>query len=89
MCGPRYDPAEAKKLLAEAGYPDGFKVGMDCPNDRYVMDEQICTAIVSMLARVGVKVDLNAQDEGEILPQDAGAEIRHGFLPARLDAGDL
>ncbi len=56
-----YDPAASKKLLAEAGYPDGFEVGMDCPNDRYVNDEQICLATVSMLAKVGIKVNLLAQ----------------------------
>src|SRR5271166_1990278 len=54
-------PIRAKQLLAEAGYPDGFSMSMDCPNDRYVNDEAICTAIVAMLARVGVKVDLTAQ----------------------------
>jgi peptide/nickel transport system substrate-binding protein len=51
----------AKKLLAEAGYPNGFEIMMDCPNDRYVNDEQICQAVVGMLARIGVKVNLNAQ----------------------------
>ncbi|PJK30926.1 ABC transporter substrate-binding protein [Minwuia thermotolerans] len=56
-----YDPDRSRALLAEAGYPDGFEVGMDCPNDRYVNDEAICQAIVSMLAQVGVKVNLLAQ----------------------------
>src|SRR5215470_4461870 len=58
---PLLKPEEAKKLLAEAGYPDGFEVGMDCPNDRYVNDEKICQAVVSMLAKIGVKVNLRAQ----------------------------
>ena len=48
-------------MLAEAGYPDGFQVKLDCPNDRYVMDEQICTAIAAMLAHIGVKVDVYAR----------------------------
>jgi len=56
-----YDPEAAKALLAEAGYPDGFSVTLDCPNDRYVNDEAICQAAVAMLAKVGVKVTLNAQ----------------------------
>ena len=54
-------PDEAKKLLADAGYPNGFEVGMDCPNDRYVNDEKICQAVVAMLAKIGVKVNLRAQ----------------------------
>jgi peptide/nickel transport system substrate-binding protein len=56
-----FNPDEAKKLLAEAGYPNGFGVTMDCPNDRYVNDEAICTAIVNMLARVNIRITLNAQ----------------------------
>jgi peptide/nickel transport system substrate-binding protein len=56
-----YDVADAKKLLAAAGYPDGFGVQLDCPNDRYVNDEAICQAVTAMLARIGIKVTLNAQ----------------------------
>ena len=56
-----YNPEEAKKLLAEAGYPNGFGVTLDCPNDRYVNDEAICQAVTAMLARIGVKVTLSAQ----------------------------
>ncbi|MEC9346407.1 MAG: ABC transporter substrate-binding protein [Pseudomonadota bacterium] len=59
-----YDPEKAKALLVEAGYPDGFEVTMDCPNDRYVNDEAICQAVVSMLAKVGIKVNLLAQTKG-------------------------
>jgi peptide/nickel transport system substrate-binding protein len=45
-----YDVEGAKKLLAEAGYPNGFEVGMNCPNDRYVNDGQICQAVAASLA---------------------------------------
>ena len=58
---PLLKPDEAKKLLADAGYPNGFETGMDCPNDRYVNDEKICQAVVSMLAKIGIKVNLRAQ----------------------------
>lgn len=51
-----FDVAGAKKLLAEAGYPQGFEVQLDCPNNRYINDEQICIALASMWAQVGVKV---------------------------------
>ena len=58
---PKADPVKAKALLAEAGYPNGFGITLDCPNDRYVNDEAICTAISSMMAKVGVKVEVYAR----------------------------
>jgi peptide/nickel transport system substrate-binding protein len=61
----KYDPDGAKKLLTEAGYPEGFEVTMDCPNDRYVNDAAICQAVVGMLARIGVKIDLLAQPKAQ------------------------
>ncbi|UCE31535.1 MAG: ABC transporter substrate-binding protein [Burkholderiales bacterium] len=64
-----HDAAAAKKLLADAGYPDGFEVGMNCPNDRYVNDAEICQAVVSMLARIGVKVNLTAETKGTYFPK--------------------
>ncbi|MBC8257976.1 MAG: ABC transporter substrate-binding protein [SAR324 cluster bacterium] len=62
---PAYNPDRAKELLADAGYPEGFEVGMDCPNNRYVNDEKICQAVVAMLAKVGVKVNLLAQPKAQ------------------------
>jgi len=47
--------------MTEAGYPNGFEVGMDCSNDRWVNDEAICTAAVSMLARIGIRARLRTQ----------------------------
>jgi peptide/nickel transport system substrate-binding protein len=66
---PKYDPDMAKKLLAEAGYPNGFETRMDCPNDRYVNDEAICQATVAMLAKVGVKINLVAQTRAKYFAQ--------------------
>ncbi|MEQ8964212.1 MAG: ABC transporter substrate-binding protein [Azospirillaceae bacterium] len=56
-----FDPDGARALLAEAGYPDGFATTLHCPNDRYVNDEAICTAVVGMLGQVGIDVTLVAQ----------------------------
>lgn len=88
---PKPDPARAKLLLAEAGYPNGFRLGLDCPNDRYTMDEQICTAIVPMLARVGIKVSLTTQTKsryfGKILaPGNESSVWMLGWTPASYDA---
>ena len=84
-----YDPAASKKLLSEAGYPEGFEVGMDCPNDRYVNDEQICQAVAAMLARVGIKVNLLAQTKTKFFTKINGPAYDTSFLHAGLDAGDL
>jgi len=64
-----YDPEAAKKLLADAGYPSGFEVGMNCPNDRYVNDADICQAVSANLARIGVKVNLMAETKGTYFPK--------------------
>ena len=56
------DVEGAKKLLADAGYPNGFEVRLNCPNNRYVNDEEICQAVVAMWARVGVKATLAAEN---------------------------
>lgn len=63
------DYARAKKLLAEAGYPEGFEVTLDCPNNRYIADEKLCVAIAGMLARVDVKVRVNAMPRANYFPK--------------------
>ena len=84
-------PDEAKKLLADAGYPNGFEVGIDCPNDRYVNDEKICQAVVAMLAKIGVKVNLQAQTRNlyfaKILRKNGPVAGRDQLLHAGLVAG--
>lgn len=53
-----YDLDGAKKLLAEAGYPQGFEVDFACPNNRYINDEEICQAVAAMWSRAGIKAKL-------------------------------
>jgi peptide/nickel transport system substrate-binding protein len=53
-----YDVEAARKLLADAGYPQGFEVDFACPNNRYINDEEICQAITAMWARIGVRAKL-------------------------------
>ncbi|MFA7666505.1 MAG: ABC transporter substrate-binding protein [Burkholderiaceae bacterium] len=64
-----YDVDAARKLLADAGYPNGFEVKMNCPNDRYVNDGEICQAVAGMLARINVKVNLEAESKGTYFPK--------------------
>jgi peptide/nickel transport system substrate-binding protein len=89
-----YDPAAAKKLLAEAGYPEGFEVGMDCPNDRYVNDEGICQAAAAMLARVGIQVKLLAQTKTKFFTKINGPAydtsfFMLGWTPATYDVHNM
>ncbi len=90
-----YLPERSKELLTEAGYPDGFELGMDCPNNRYVNDELICQAVVGFLARVGIKVDLNAQPKSKyfakVSPQNGNDTSFYllGWTPGTMDAHNV
>jgi len=64
-----FDTEKAKALLAKAGYPDGFSVRLDCPNNRYNNDEKICQAAVAMLAKIGIKVNLDAIPKAQHFPK--------------------
>ena len=64
-----YDVEAAKKLMVEAGYPTGFEVKMNCPNDRYVNDGEICQAVAANLSRIGVKINLEAETKGTYFPK--------------------
>ncbi len=66
---PRADVDRAKKLMVEAGYPNGFEVTLDCPNDRYINDRDICIATVSMLAKIGVTLKVNAMPKTLYFPK--------------------
>ena len=66
-----YDPQAAKKLLAEAGYPNGFALTLHAPNDRYVNDEQIAQAVAQMLARVGIQTKVETMPLERVFRQGA------------------
>lgn len=55
-----HDPDRARKLLAEAGYPNGFALVIGAPNNRYVNDEPIARVIALMLGKVGIKATVDA-----------------------------
>jgi peptide/nickel transport system substrate-binding protein len=64
---------------------------MDCPNDRYVNDEAICTAVAAMLARIGIRVTVNAQTRARYFAEILGPGYNTsfymlGWTPATYDA---
>ena len=74
------DLARARALLAEAGYPNGFGVTLDCSNDRYVNDEAICRAVAAMLARINIRVTVAAQPRGRFFSQVLGPRYETSFF---------
>ena len=74
-----YNPEESRRLLAEAGYPNGFATSVVCPNGRYIADAQTCQAIGQMLARVGIKAAVEALPASVFF-----GRVRTGSNPAPL-----
>jgi peptide/nickel transport system substrate-binding protein len=64
-----FDLAAARRLMTEAGYPDGFEVTLDCPNNRYVNDEEICLALAAMWAQIKVKIKVNGMPRSTYFPK--------------------
>jgi peptide/nickel transport system substrate-binding protein len=77
---PDYDVERAKALLEEAGYPDGFSIQLDCPNDRYINDEAICQAAVGMFAQIGIDVNLDAKPKAQHFPLISNGETEFYML---------
>ena len=78
-----YDPEASKKLLAEAGYPNGFEVTMNCPNDRYVNDGADLPGGGRQPGASRREDQPRGRNQGHLLPEDPAP--RHQLLHARLD----
>ncbi len=84
-----FDTEASKKLMADAGYPSGFEVTMNCPNDRYVNDGEICQAVAANLSRIGVKINLQAETKGTYFPKILRRDTSFyllGWTPGTYDA---
>ncbi|HEX4857411.1 MAG TPA: ABC transporter substrate-binding protein, partial [Usitatibacteraceae bacterium] len=87
----RADPARAKQLLAEAGYANGFAVTLDCTNDRYILDEQLCAAVAGMITRIGITTTPNPKPKAiffqktDVTNRDTSLFI-YGAFPTTVDA---
>jgi peptide/nickel transport system substrate-binding protein len=73
-----FDPEGAKKLLAEAGYPDGFGLTIHAPNNRYVNDAKIAQAVAQMLARAGIDTKVVAMPSSTYFTQ--ATELKFSFM---------
>ena len=85
-----FDIASAKSKLAEAGYPKGFELRMECPNNRYVNDERICIAIAGMLAKVGIDMKVNAMPRAQFFQKVDNFDLSmhlYGWGGSAVDPG--
>ena len=73
-----YDPQGAKKLLADAGYPDGFGLTIHAPNNRYVNDAKVAQAVAQMLSRVGIDTKVVAMPSSTFFTQ--ATELKFSFM---------
>jgi peptide/nickel transport system substrate-binding protein len=87
-----FDVEAAKKLMAEAGYGAGFELKMNCPNDRYVNDGEICQAVAANLSRIGVKINLEAETKNNYFPKVLRRDTSFymlGWTPSTVDAHNV
>ena len=80
-----YDPEGAKKLLAEAGYPDGFGITIHAPNNRYVNDAKIAQAVAQMLTRIGIACKVEAMPSATFFPQ--ATDLKFSFMVLGWSSG--
>mgnify|MGYP001361993311 CR=1 FL=1 len=85
-----YDVQAAKKLLQEAGFPNGFELTLTGPNDRYVQDAAIAQAVAEYLAKVGIKVKLDVKPKSIFFPEVNQGKLQFyliGWFDGTYDMG--
>ena len=84
-----YDPEAAKKLLAEAGYPNGFAITLHGPNNRYINDEQIVQTVAQFLSKIGIQAKVETQPLAAYFPKASKAEYSMALLGWGSLSGDF
>lgn len=83
-----YDPDAARKLLAEAGFPEGFKLTIHGPNNRYLMDDQILQAVAQNFARIGIVTKVEAMPAATFFPRNNKMEFAVSLVGWAPDSGE-
>ncbi|SNS87015.1 peptide/nickel transport system substrate-binding protein [Noviherbaspirillum humi] len=84
-----YDPNGAKKLLADAGYPDGFGITLHGPNNRYVNDDQVVQTVAQFLTRIGIQAKVETMPLSSYFGRARAGEFSMALLGWGSLAGDF
>ncbi|MBT8217390.1 MAG: hypothetical protein HKN74_09885 [Acidimicrobiia bacterium] len=88
-----YDPEGAQDLLAQAGFPEGLEIQLECPTGRYLKDKEVCEVVAAELAKVGITVPTKVSEVGAyftaVLAKEAGPMIYIGRLAPSLNVVDM
>ncbi len=84
----KFDPEGAKKLLAEAGYPNGFGLTLHTPNNRYVNDERIAQTVAQMLSRIGIDTKVEGMPMAVYASRGSKGEYSFGLLGWAAQTGE-
>ena len=77
---PEYDAEAARALLAEAGYPNGFRITLHGPNDRYINDAEVVQAVAQMWSRIGVRTEVDTMPSNVYFTRAGRQEFSAGLL---------
>lgn len=83
-----YDPNGARDLLARAGYPEGFRMDLNGPNNRYLMDDQIVQAVAQMLGRVGITANVDVMPAATFFPRNNKGEFAMSLVGWAPDSAE-
>jgi peptide/nickel transport system substrate-binding protein len=84
-----FDAAGARRLLTEAGFPDGFRMTIHGPNNRFVNDGKIVEAVAQMLTRIGIQASIDTMPMGAYAGRGARGEFSFGLIGWGAQTGDV
>jgi peptide/nickel transport system substrate-binding protein len=84
----KFDAEGAKKLLAEAGYPNGFAMTIHGPNNRYINDANIAQALAQMVSRIGIDVKVETMPSAVYFTRATKLEFGYMLLGWGTESGE-
>jgi peptide/nickel transport system substrate-binding protein len=78
--GYRHDPVKARRLLNDAGYPDGLEVTLDAPAGRYQGDKELAEALGGQWQKAGFKPKVRTAEWGTYFKRYLGREFPDAYL---------